>query len=74
MTTVRGKPAKRWRAAEARTVAMIPLGIRLAEDIVARVDAHGERLKQSSPGLTVTRTDAIRVLLLAALDEAESRR
>ena len=48
--------------------------VRLPKPLVERVDAHVERLKKAQPGLRVTRSDAVRMLLSLALDGAESKR
>ena len=47
---------------------------RLEPELVARLDAHAERLTRAStvPGKTYTRADALRALLLPALDAAEA--
>lgn len=47
------------------------LAIRLPAAIVARIERHAERLRQRFPGVSVTRTDAIRALLVDALDRAD---
>jgi len=44
--------------------------IRLDEELLARIDRHAKRLSQ--PGLPVTRTSAVRVLLIRALDAVEA--
>ena len=69
MTTATVRSAKR-----SKPSTKIALGLRLDAAIVQRLDAHAERLSAVSPGLTVTRTDAVRVLLIAALDEVEAVR
>lgn len=45
------------------------LAIRLEAELIKRLDAVAERL--SRPGLTVTRTDAVRVALLTGLEAIE---
>jgi Arc/MetJ-type ribon-helix-helix transcriptional regulator len=47
------------------------VAFRLPEEIITRLDRHLERMATQSPGLVLTRSDAVRVLLLKALDEAE---
>lgn len=49
------------------------LAIRLPGDLVHRIEAHAERLRADLPGLAVTRTDAIRILLADALSYAEKQ-
>ena len=44
-----------------------PTAIRLAPEILAAIDRAGEKMAADMPGMTVTRTDAIRVLLVEAL-------
>ena len=39
------------------------VGIRLEPDQISRLDAFARRREQDTPGLTVTRTDAVKVLL-----------
>lgn len=45
---------------------------RLDEALIARLEAHRDRLAASMPGLAPTVSDAIRMLLTAALDAAEA--
>ena len=56
---------------EAETMASQQMGMRLSEELVERLDQHVERMKAAQPGMEVTRSDAIRVLLLVALDAVE---
>lgn len=53
-------------AAPAQSVAF-----RLSAEILKRLDAKVARMEASNPGLTFTRTDAVRVLLLKSLDAEE---
>jgi hypothetical protein len=46
----------------------VQLAFRLPAVLVARVDAYVKRLNSATPGLDVTRTDAVRALLTQALD------
>jgi predicted transcriptional regulator len=46
---------------------------RLPADLVKRLDKHAERMQAGTPGLQVTRADALRVLLTEALDREEAR-
>ena len=45
---------------------------RLDEALIARLEAHRDRLAASMPGLAPTVSDAIRMLLTSALDAAEA--
>jgi hypothetical protein len=49
----------------------IQVVVRLDYDLVARLDAIGEKL--SRPGLAPTRTDVVRTVLLAGLPVVEER-
>ena len=49
------------------------LAFRLPASLVARVDAYAKRLNAATPGLDVTRTDAVRALLTQALDRVEGK-
>jgi predicted DNA-binding protein len=51
----------------------IQLAFRLPDSLVARVDAYAKRLNATTPGLDVTRTDAVRALLTQALDRVEAK-
>lgn len=46
---------------------------RLAPSLVARLDAHAKRLSATTPGLTISRTDSLRMILTSALDAAERK-
>jgi hypothetical protein len=48
------------------------LNVRLANELLERVERHRARLEVSVPGLSITRVDAIRALLVEALDRAEA--
>ena len=50
-----------------------PIMIRTPNALVARLDAHVERLKARMPGVRFTRSDAIRALLESGLDAEEKR-
>lgn len=70
-----GEPGAVDRIIEALTteesVATQQVGFRLPEDLLERVDEFAERMKENSPGMTVTRADAVRVLLTKALDDED---
>ena len=53
-------------------MAVIPF--RLPEDLVMRLDRHAAKLREKQPGLHITRADALRLLLTAALDREEGKR
>lgn len=46
---------------------------RLPTDLLRRLDNHVKRLQDDSPGMKVTRADAVRMLLTRGLDEAEQK-
>ena len=49
------------------------VAVRLSESLLRRVDRHVERLTAQTPlGISVTRADAMRVLLHEALEAAET--
>jgi len=48
------------------------LAFRLPEELVERIDTHVKRLGRDNPGLDFTRTDAVRSLLVRALDDVEA--
>lgn len=50
-----------------------PVAFRLDAALLKRLDAHAERMREAMPGLTISRTDALRTLLLKALDAEEKR-
>jgi hypothetical protein len=49
------------------------VAFRLPADLVKRLDRHGKRLEEASPGMTFTRADVVRMLLTTALDQAEGQ-
>lgn len=56
---------------EAKAANDSQVAIRLPATIVERVEAHAAKLARQHPGLVVRRADAFRMLLHAALDDAE---
>lgn len=44
------------------------VAFRLTEGLVARLDACAAELTKAQPGMTITRTDVVRILLSRALD------
>ncbi len=47
------------------------VAFRLENELLKRIDDYAKRLEESTPGLTLTRVDAVRVLLLRALAQVE---
>jgi hypothetical protein len=43
------------------------LSVRLSADLIREIDEEGQQIEQERPGLKVTRTDTVRVLLTEAL-------
>lgn len=50
------------------------LAVRLPLDLVERIEAHAARLREATPGITVSRVGALRSVLLAGLDVVEQTR
>jgi hypothetical protein len=48
------------------------VAFRLEPSLIARLDAHAARMSAATPGLTFSRIDALRALLVPALDVAEA--
>lgn len=48
--------------------------IRLPRSLVDWVDAHAERMQASIPGAKFSRADAVRSLLLAALEKSGTKK
>lgn len=48
------------------------VAFRLSADLLNRLDAKVARMEAATPGLSVSRTDAVRVLLLKSLDAEEA--
>lgn len=46
---------------------------RLPEDLLARLDAHHEKLKKANPGMSLSRADVVRSLIHAGLDAVASK-
>ncbi len=46
---------------------------RFPPELLDRLDAHTKRLEKRNPGVRITRADALRHLLIAALDQEEAR-
>jgi hypothetical protein len=46
---------------------------RIPDDLIGRVDAYAEALQAETRWRRVTRADAVRALLVRALDEAETK-
>ena len=53
----------------------LTLGVRLPASLVKRIDAHLARIAKEGPmGAKLSRSDAVRNLLVKALDAAENRK
>lgn len=50
------------------------VAFRLPKKLVARLDEYAAQLANEQPGLTVTRTDVVRILLTRGLDAAQPKR
>ncbi len=50
----------------------VQLALRLPRALLARVDAHADRMRAESPGVSVTRSDAMRSLLIMSLSRVEA--
>jgi len=47
------------------------VALRLPQALVARLDEHAERMRREQPGVSVSRTDVVRLLLTSAIAELE---
>jgi hypothetical protein len=47
------------------------VAFRLEPELLARLDAHATRMTEATPGVTYTRADALRTLLIRALNDVE---
>ena len=43
------------------------LAVRLPEELLAKLDAYVEKLRENEPGFNINRTDAVRRILMKAL-------
>lgn len=50
----------------------VQIGMRLPVELVKRLDEHIERLQERTPGVSFSRTDAMKALLTKALEQEES--
>jgi hypothetical protein len=57
-----------------KDIASQQTGIRLPAEIIERLDQQVERMRKRTPGVRITRSDAMRILLARALGEAERER
>ena len=48
-------------------------GFRMSASMLARLDAYAAEMMKATPGLKFTRSDAVRVLILKALDDHEGK-
>lgn len=60
------------KAAAVKAAAQL-VAFRMDPDLVKRLDAHAARMCEATPGVAFTRSDAVRVLLLGALETSEAR-
>lgn len=61
-------------AKESKTAeAVVMSAFRLKPELLKRLDQHAKRMEAASPGLTFTRSDAVRALLTQGLDVAERK-
>lgn len=51
----------------------VSVAVRLPESVLKRLDRHVARMRALLPGFVPTRADAVRALILEALDRAEGR-
>lgn len=51
----------------------VQTAIRLPTSLIDGVDEYAERLRRRTPGIKITRSDAVRMLLLRGLEEATRR-
>jgi len=49
----------------------MPTAFRLPSELLRKLDEHAKRLERRNPGLTFSRTDAMRELLTRAIEVAE---
>lgn len=49
----------------------VPIAFRLEPELIKRIDAHAKRMAEAMRPLEFTRVDALRALLVPALDAAE---
>ena len=50
------------------------VAFRFENELLKRIDAYVKQLEQETPGMKSTRAEAVRVLLLRALNEVERER
>jgi len=55
-----------------KTDSLPVVSFRLSTDLIRRLDERAACLARKTPGLQVTRADALRVLLTRALDESSN--
>ncbi|MEJ7598464.1 MAG: hypothetical protein WKG01_11185 [Kofleriaceae bacterium] len=52
---------------------MTQIAVRLSDRLIARIDRHAKRLAKDARGVQFTRTDAIRDLLMLALESIDGK-
>ena len=50
----------------------VQIGFRFPKALIERIDRHTELLREERPGMTVSRADVVRILLIEALDRREN--
>lgn len=53
-------------------MSQVQVPVRFSDDILKRVDKHIDRMSKNEPGLKFTRADAVRTLVVRALEAVES--
>lgn len=57
-----------------KTAPMVVMPFRMPPDLVRRLDAVAKRMQVANPGMTVTRADVVRMLLVRGLEAEEGRK
>jgi hypothetical protein len=52
----------------------VQVAFRLDEDLVKRLDRYAKQMEREMPGFKVSRADAVRLLLIRALDNVDAER
>lgn len=53
---------------------MVQSNFRLPQSLLDRVDSHARRIEEATPGITCSRVDALKALLIYALQKLEPPR
>lgn len=62
-----------YAALVSKSTRMEVYAFKLPAELVERLDAHAGHLREQSPGIHITRADALRALLISALDSVEAQ-